>query len=243
MPPHSLGSGTISFGLVSIPVKMYTAASSASVSFNLLHAKCGSRIKQQTFCPPCNETVERTELVKGYEFAKDQYVRFDGRRAEGARGRGVEDHRHRRVRAARPGRPDLLREDLLPRPRQGRREGLPAARRRDGRRPSAWRWPSSSCAARRAWCSSAPPRTGSCCTPCTSPTRCATSARSTRASRPRSRTARSSWPAAHRRAAPTTTSSPSSTTTSTASACSTWSNQKVEGKEITVAEAPAPRAR
>jgi DNA end-binding protein Ku len=75
MPPHALGSGTISFGLVSIPVKLYTATSSGNVSFNLLHAKCGSRIKQQTFCPVCNETVERSGLVKGYEFAKDQYVR------------------------------------------------------------------------------------------------------------------------------------------------------------------------
>jgi DNA end-binding protein Ku len=76
MPPHSIGSGTISFGLVSIPVRFYTAASSSGApSFNLLHAKCGSRIKQQTFCPVCNETVERSQLVKGYEFAKDQYVR------------------------------------------------------------------------------------------------------------------------------------------------------------------------
>jgi len=76
MAPHSIGSGTISFGLVSIPVKLYTAASSGGVSFNLLHAKCGSRIKQQTFCPVCNEVVDRAGLVKGYEFAKDQYVRF-----------------------------------------------------------------------------------------------------------------------------------------------------------------------
>jgi DNA end-binding protein Ku len=76
MAPHSLGSGTISFGLVSIPVKLYTAASSGGVSFNLLHAKCGSRIKQQTFCPVDNEVVERNSLVKGYEFQKDQYVRF-----------------------------------------------------------------------------------------------------------------------------------------------------------------------
>jgi DNA end-binding protein Ku len=76
MAPHSIGSGTISFGLVSIPVKLYTAASSGSVSFNLLHAKCGSRIKQQTFCPVDNEVVERGALVKGYEFQKEQYVRF-----------------------------------------------------------------------------------------------------------------------------------------------------------------------
>jgi len=75
MPPHSLGSGTISFGLVSIPVKLYSAAVSANVAFNMLHAKCGSRIKQQTFCPACQVVVERSELVRGYEFSKDQYVR------------------------------------------------------------------------------------------------------------------------------------------------------------------------
>ncbi len=75
MPPHALGSGTISFGLVSIPIKLYTAASSQSVSFNQLHAKCGSRIKQQTFCPACNEVVERGALTRGYEVAKDRYVR------------------------------------------------------------------------------------------------------------------------------------------------------------------------
>jgi DNA end-binding protein Ku len=76
MPPHSIGSGTISFGLVSIPVRMFTAASSESISFNQIHAKCGGRIKQQILCPTCNEVVERSALVKGYEFAKDQYVQF-----------------------------------------------------------------------------------------------------------------------------------------------------------------------
>jgi DNA end-binding protein Ku len=75
MPPHSLGSGTISFGLVSIPVRMYTAAGSGGVRFNMLHAKCGSRVKQQLLCPVDNEVVERTDIVKGYEYAKDQYVR------------------------------------------------------------------------------------------------------------------------------------------------------------------------
>ena len=76
MPPHSIGSGNISFGLVSIPVRMFTAASSESVSFNQIHPKCGGRIKQQLLCPTCNEVVERGSLVKGYEFAKDQYVQF-----------------------------------------------------------------------------------------------------------------------------------------------------------------------
>lgn len=76
MPPHSIGSGAISFGLVSIPVKLYSAASSQAVNFNLLHAKCGNRIRQQRHCPVCNEVVEREDLVRGYEFAKDRYVKL-----------------------------------------------------------------------------------------------------------------------------------------------------------------------
>lgn len=75
MPPHALGSGTISFGLVSIPIKLYTATASGTIAFHLLHAKCGSRVKQHMFCPVDNEVVERSGLVRGYEFAKDQYVR------------------------------------------------------------------------------------------------------------------------------------------------------------------------
>lgn len=74
MPPRSIGSGAISFGLVSIPVKLYVAASSQAPSFNLLHEKCGTRIRQQRFCPSCEAVVERDELVRGYEFAKHQYV-------------------------------------------------------------------------------------------------------------------------------------------------------------------------
>src|SRR5580765_5907974 len=76
MPPHSIGSGNISFGLVSIPIKMFSSVSSGGVSFNQLHQKCGGRIRQQQICPTCNEVVERSTLVKGYEFAKDQYVQF-----------------------------------------------------------------------------------------------------------------------------------------------------------------------
>jgi DNA end-binding protein Ku len=76
MPAHSIGSGTLSFGLVSIPVKMYSAASSQAVAFNMLHVKCGGRIKQQQMCPACNEVLDRQSLVKGYEFTKEQYVRF-----------------------------------------------------------------------------------------------------------------------------------------------------------------------
>jgi DNA end-binding protein Ku len=77
MPPRSIGAGTISFGLVSIPVNLYPATQpSASISFNLLHAKCGSRLKQQYVCAKEGEKVERDEMVKGYEFEKDRYVTF-----------------------------------------------------------------------------------------------------------------------------------------------------------------------
>jgi DNA end-binding protein Ku len=55
---------------------MFSAAASGGVAFNQLHQKCGGRIRQQQICPTCNEVVERSSLVKGYEFAKDQYVQF-----------------------------------------------------------------------------------------------------------------------------------------------------------------------
>lgn len=76
MPARSIGTATISFGLVSVPVNIYSASESkASVSFNMLHKKCGTRLKQQYICPKDdNEVVTREETVKGYEFAKDQYV-------------------------------------------------------------------------------------------------------------------------------------------------------------------------
>jgi len=86
MPPHSIGSGNISFGLVSIPVRMFSAAASGGVSFNQIHPKCGGRIRQQLICPTCNEVVDRTALVKGYEFAKDQYVQFTDEELKGLEG-------------------------------------------------------------------------------------------------------------------------------------------------------------
>jgi DNA end-binding protein Ku len=86
MPPHSIGSGNISFGLVSIPIKMFSSSSSGGVSFNQLHQKCGGRIRQQQICPTCNEVVERSALVKGYEFAKDQYVQFTDEELKGLEG-------------------------------------------------------------------------------------------------------------------------------------------------------------
>jgi DNA end-binding protein Ku len=75
MAARSIGTATISFGLVSVPVNIYSSSESkASISFNMLHKKCGTRLKQQYICPKENEVVTRDDTVKGYEFSKDQYV-------------------------------------------------------------------------------------------------------------------------------------------------------------------------
>jgi DNA end-binding protein Ku len=78
MAARSIGSLTVSFGLVAIPVKLYSATQPAgAISFNLLHkAPCGSRLKQQYVCAKEGVVVPREDIVKGYEFAKDQYVIF-----------------------------------------------------------------------------------------------------------------------------------------------------------------------
>src|SRR5213075_203712 len=76
--PRAMATAQVAFGLVSIPVKLFSAAeSSERISFNMIHQDCGSRIQQQLFCPKDQRTIERTEVVKGYEFAKGQYVLFN----------------------------------------------------------------------------------------------------------------------------------------------------------------------
>ena len=77
MPPRSIGTATISFGLVSVPVSLFSSSeSSAAIGFNMLHTRCGSRLKQQYICASEGTVVEKDEVTKGYEFAKGQYVRF-----------------------------------------------------------------------------------------------------------------------------------------------------------------------
>jgi DNA end-binding protein Ku len=78
MPARALSTATISFGLVSIPVKLYSAAESkAALSFNQIDKKDGSRVKQQLVNARTGAVVPREEIVKGYEFAKNQYVLFE----------------------------------------------------------------------------------------------------------------------------------------------------------------------
>jgi len=70
----SVWKGMITFGLVAIPIRLYAAARSKHTSFHQLHKECNTRIKQPQFCPHCNRFVQRSEIVKGYEHDKDQYV-------------------------------------------------------------------------------------------------------------------------------------------------------------------------
>ena len=73
---RSPGTGILSFGLVAIPVRIHTATKSENVSFHRLHNKCGSRVRNQYYCPVCNVVFERDDLVRGFQHAKDQYVQI-----------------------------------------------------------------------------------------------------------------------------------------------------------------------
>jgi DNA end-binding protein Ku len=72
----SVWKGYLTFGLISIPIRLFSAARSERISLNQLHKVCNSRIKMPLFCPTCDRKVERSEIVKGYEYEKDQYVLF-----------------------------------------------------------------------------------------------------------------------------------------------------------------------
>ena len=77
MPARSVGAGTVSFGLVSIPVRLYsTSETSGGVRFNMLDPSDNTRVKQQLVNPRTGVVVERKETIKGYEFGKGQYVTF-----------------------------------------------------------------------------------------------------------------------------------------------------------------------
>ena len=78
MAPRASWKGFLNLSLVSIPVRAYTASDSGgTIRLNQLHRECNSRIRQRTVCPKCDEEVSRTDIVKGYEYAKDQYVVID----------------------------------------------------------------------------------------------------------------------------------------------------------------------
>lgn len=74
---NSVWKGHITFGLISIPVRLFAAARTERISMNQLHKVCQTRVRQPLFCPACNRQIERSEVMKGYEYEKDQYVLFN----------------------------------------------------------------------------------------------------------------------------------------------------------------------
>jgi len=75
--PRAIASATVSFGLVTIPVEIYPAVEPrADIHFHWVHAKCGTRLQQQYYCPKDDEVVDRKDMVKGYELSKGKYVTF-----------------------------------------------------------------------------------------------------------------------------------------------------------------------
>ena len=78
----SVWKGFLTFGLISIPIRLSSAARSERISFNQLHSVCHTRIKMPLFCPTCDRMVDRSEIEKGYEYEKDQYLMFTPKELE-----------------------------------------------------------------------------------------------------------------------------------------------------------------
>ena len=76
MSPRAIWKGAISFGMVAIPIKMYIATEQKDIAFHNLHKECGSRLRMKRWCPEHDREVTSDEIVKGYEFAKDQYIQI-----------------------------------------------------------------------------------------------------------------------------------------------------------------------
>src|ERR1700693_4663072 len=88
MASRPIAVSNISFGLVSIPVKLFSATRPQSVSFNLLHEKDRSRIQQKIYCPVDDKIIDRSELVRGYEIEKGRYVTFTDEELKSLEARG-----------------------------------------------------------------------------------------------------------------------------------------------------------
>ena len=130
---RAIWTGSISFGLLNVPVRLYSAVSRKSVSFRELRASDSSRVRHKRVAEADGEEVPYEEIVKGYEIAPEQYVVLTRDELEELDPKKTQGDRDPGLRRSRRDRPDLLRPPLLPRARQGRREGLRAARQGDGR--------------------------------------------------------------------------------------------------------------
>ena len=105
--------GAISFGMVAIPIKLYIATESKDIAFVTLHASCHSRLRQKRWCPYHEEEVEQSEVVRGYEFAKDEYMVMEEADFEELPLTSQAHDRDRPLRGPQRHRPGPLREELL----------------------------------------------------------------------------------------------------------------------------------
>jgi DNA end-binding protein Ku len=172
MAARSIASLSLGFGLVSIPVKLYSATESAGgVSFNLLHT-CGSRVKQQYLCLKENIVVDRADMVKGYEFEKDRYVMFkpeELKALENAARHTIDIVSFIPLAAVDPIYYDKA-YYLAPDKRGAKPYALLLEAMRESGRCALARW---AWRARNTWCRCAPATMASCCSSCSTPTRCA----------------------------------------------------------------------
>ncbi len=120
----SVWKGHLTFGLVSIPIRLFAAARTERISLNQLHTVCHSRIRQPQFCPTCNRQIERSEIIKGFEYEKDQYVLFTRRGARQTRSALGAHHGNSGIRESRGGRSPLLRRFVLRDSRRRRQKSL-----------------------------------------------------------------------------------------------------------------------
>ena len=243
MAMRSMASATISFGLVSIPVRLYSATeSAASISFNLLHKPpCGSRLRQQYICIKEEVIVPREEMVKGYEFQKGEYVIFTPEELKELEETSTQTVDITEFVPLDEGRSHLLRSRLFPRSRQGRRQALQAARARDGRDRAR-----GAGALRRA--RQDVPRAGAAasttswsCSSSTTPTRSATSAKC-RSVTPRCASRSSSSPSSSSSRSRARRSTPTPTRTRSRSASRSRSSARSKAQEIAVSPTEAKPA-
>ena len=144
--PRSIWTGAISFGLVTVPVKLYSAVSRKTVRFHQLNGQTGVRIQQKRVDPSTGDEVAYEDIVKGYEIAPDRYVIIEPGELEALDPKKTKTIEIEDFVDPRRDRPDLLRPPVLPRARRGRREALPAAARGDARDAARSRSPRSSSA-------------------------------------------------------------------------------------------------
>src|SRR3954463_12736140 len=111
--------GHLTFGLVSFPIRLFSAARSETISFNLLHKEDHSRIKQVTFCQAEDKPVPRSDLVKGYEYEKDHYVVIDEEDIKKVAPKTGAGDENSEIRKARQGRPNFLENPYYGPPRRG----------------------------------------------------------------------------------------------------------------------------